>query len=592
MIPAGTYVWSDERERVSIPEWLPSALPKKAVGRQKARPGFAVADERDLKEAAKWLHSSKPAFDREHGVNPRGKDGDSFTVFTINCLGDRGASAEGAYDLMLNAKDPKTGLTWNERCEPSWEPEALWKKVKSAHASRQNDIGCKVTDKLSKRPHAFHEVEKPAYVAELNERYAVVKYGTKVMIAVTPPNAATEFMDQDHFMRLLANRHITVNDKKIPVAKAWLAHPQRRQYVDPGVVFEPGKSDVGPGALNLWRGFGVESRPGDWSLMQTHIREVICAGDQVRFDWLLGWMTLGAQRLDRPLGVVVALQGVQGCGKGVFARAYGTLFGDHFQHISQEGQLVGRFNAHLGRSVCVFLDECLFAGNRQHEGILKALITEPTLAIEAKFQDLITVPNRLRLIVASNEDWMVPVGLGDRRFAVFDVLPTYAGPRHADYWDALHAELNAGGREAMLFDLLFASVSGFDVQNIPNTAAKTDQKLRHLRGTDRWLYTVLADGMISRHGTAWGDEGCEVSKDTAYRLFEDHCASQRDYRPPIKELWAKRLIEILSPHVQTVRRRVGEARPWCFVFGPLAECRARFANHIGDPDMQWVVQDG
>jgi hypothetical protein len=429
----------------------------------------------------------------------------------------------------------------------------------------------------------------PDYVAELNRQYAVVKYGTKIQIAIIKPNGVPEFLNQDEFGRLLANKHIILDGKPVPVAKAWFTHPQRRQYIDPGVVFDP-SGHVGPGALNLWRGLGVEARPGDWSLMRAHIRDVICAGNTGRFEWLIRWMALGVQRPDRPIGVAVALQGVQGCGKGILARTYGSLFGDHFKHISQAGQLLGRFNAHLGQCACVFLDECIFAGDKQHEGILKALITEPTLTIEAKFQDIITVDNRLRLIVASNEDWVVPVGLGDRRFAVFNVLPTYAGPGHSGYWRALNAELEAGGREAMLHELLGMDVSGFEVRNIPNTPARTDQKLRHLQGTDRWLYTVLADGVIG-FNPPWGDAGCEVGKDDAYGHFVAHCKDQHDYRPLIKSIWAKRLNEILGPCLKTFRPRDGETRPWRFVFGPLAKSRARFAEYIGDPDMQWEAED-
>ena len=45
-----------------------------------------------------------------------------------------------------------------------------------------------------------------------------------------------------------------------------------------------------------------------------------------------------------------------------------------------------------------FLDEALWAGDKQGEGTLKALITEPTFQLEAKFRDPITVKNRLRML--------------------------------------------------------------------------------------------------------------------------------------------------------------------------------------------------
>src|SRR5262249_16171921 len=171
-------------------------------------------------------------------------------------------------------------------------------------------------------------------------------------------------------------------------------------------------------------------------------------------------------------------------------------------HLSQPKHLTGQFNASLGSSICVFLDEALFAGDRQHEGVLKALVTESTLQLEAKFLDPITVPNRLRLIIASTSEWVVPVGIGDRRFGVFDV----ADSRGSDYgyFDALNTQMENGGLEAMMCELLNFDVIGFEIRNIPGTAARTDQMTRSLRGADKWLYTVLQDGALGLDSGTWG----------------------------------------------------------------------------------------
>src|SRR5262245_6665134 len=117
----------------------------------------------------------------------------------------------------------------------------------------------------------------------------------------------------------------------------------------------------------------------------------------------------------------VALLGEQGAGKGIFARTFGSFFGEHFAHIANGDQLTGRFNASVGKSCFVFLDEAVWAGDKKGEGVLKALITEPTLQLEAKFRDPITVANRLRIMVASNNDWAVPAGIGDRRWFILDM---------------------------------------------------------------------------------------------------------------------------------------------------------------------------
>ena len=78
----------------------------------------------------------------------------------------------------------------------------------------------------------------------------------------------------------------------------------------------------------------------------------------------------------------------------------------------------------------LFADEAFFAGDRSHESILKALITEETLMIEPKGVDPFAVRNCLHLIMSSNNDWVIPAGADARRYFVLGVSDaTEAGPR-------------------------------------------------------------------------------------------------------------------------------------------------------------------
>ncbi len=251
-------------------------------------------------------------------------------------------------------------------------------------------------------------------LAAMNHTFAAVKYGGQVMIANIIGNEI-EFMKTDDFHKLFANLVVyeEANDgqqgapKKhaIKVSRRWFDWKGRRQYPGRGVVFEPGGPlEIPNDMLNLWRGFGIIPKPGDWLLMRAHILNVVCSGQQKHFDYLLQWMAYAVQHLDKPMGVAVAFLGAQGAGKGIVARTFGEFFGKHFTHIANGDQLTGRFNASLGASCAVFLDEALWAGDRKGEGVLKALITEPSFQLEAKFRDPIMVENRLRIIVASNND--------------------------------------------------------------------------------------------------------------------------------------------------------------------------------------------
>jgi hypothetical protein len=49
-------------------------------------------------------------------------------------------------------------------------------------------------------------------------------------------------------------------------------------------------------------------------------------------------------------------------------------------------------------------DEAFYAGDRAHVGILKTIITEPTLTIEGKFRDAVLSPNFLHVMLTANAE--------------------------------------------------------------------------------------------------------------------------------------------------------------------------------------------
>jgi Family of unknown function (DUF5906) len=375
-------------------------------------------------------------------------------------------------------------------------------------------------------------------LSAINKRFATVKYGSQVLIACVFKGEISVMKAED-FHKMFGNVRVQQGKKTIEISRVWFEWEGRRQYFGRGVVFEPGgPQEIPDDMLNLWRGFGLKPKQGDWSLLRNHMLNVVCSRRQGDFDYLLKWMAYAVQRPNEPIGVAVAFRGAQGAGKGVVARTFGKIFGRHFAHIANCDQSTGRFNASLATSCLIFLDEALWAGDKKGEGVLKALITEPRLQLEAKFKDPIMVDNRLRIMAASNNDWMVPVGIGDRRWFVLDVPDTYAGTTHKPYWDALYAEIKNGGAAAMFYDLLAMDLSNFDVRAVPHTAAKAQQQALGLSGTDAWLHQVLQDGEIGPD--RWENTGLTIGTDQAYGCYEDFSKRQHAFRPDTKSIWSKK----------------------------------------------------
>jgi len=277
----------------------------------------------------------------------------------------------------------------------------------------------------------------------------------------------------------------------------WLENSDRNQRHT--IVFAP-LEDV-PESYNLWRGYGVESRPGECQKFLDHMRVNLCGGNEKYYEYLLHWLARMFQRPGEAGEVAIVLRGGRGTGKSFFAVEIGKLMGRHFMQVSNSSHLTGNFNSHLRDLVLLFADEAFYANDKKHASILKTLITEATLTIERKGVDVETAPNYIHLIMASNDMHVVPAGGDERRYFVLDV-----GTKHqqdTDYFGAIAQELSSGGREALLHYLLNVELDGFVVQRAPETAALREQKLLSLDPDQEWWYQKLYAGSMLRDKDGW-----------------------------------------------------------------------------------------
>jgi hypothetical protein len=283
-----------------------------------------------------------------------------------------------------------------------------------------------------------------------------------------------------------------------PWADWWLGHDDRRQYLG-GVVFDPtGKAP--DDCWNLWSGFAVEPAAGDWSVMKQHIEQVLCCGNTEHSQYLLNWLARMYQRPNEAGEVAVVLRGLKGSGKGMLCNWNVRAWGQHGLRIGRAAHLTGNFNDHLRDCVMLFADEAFFAGNKEHEGVLKGLITDPTIAVEGKYKAVVSVWNMLHIMMASNNDWVVPASHDERRYFVLDVSDNRIGDRQ--YFKELDEQMTNGGLAAMIHELLNRDISDFEVRDIPQTEALAEQKTLSLDSLDKWWLAVLERGFVweSRYG--------------------------------------------------------------------------------------------
>jgi len=435
----------------------------------------------------------------------------------------------------------------------------------------------------------WREGEDEKDLTEMNTAFAVVKVAGKTRVveledSITYPGCRVPvFSTIQDFCAFHAKRKkmVMVGEdkvKEIGLGKWWIDHPERRQY--DGIVYAP--HGAKNGHFNLWSGYGCKRRAGDCSLYLAHLQDNICGGNEEYAKYLLNWMAEAAQHPERAGEVAVVLRGAEGVGKGILAKQFGRLFGAHFRHITQAKHLIGHFNAHLQQCSALFADEAFFAGDRAHEGILKALITEETLLIEPKGVDSFVARNSLHLILSSNNDWVIPAGADARRFFVLDVAATRM--QDFSYFAAIAAEMDNGGREALLDLLMQRDLSEFNIRLVPQTSALAHQKACSRRGIDRLVEILAHDGILP----------CSDASDPSIAITsgedkgEGFYPAARKLAPDLKHLSSQIIAVTLHKEWGSDRWKSGYQRG--IKFPPLPELRDRFDRRHGK--QEWPVEPG
>ena len=382
----------------------------------------------------------------------------------------------------------------------------------------------------------------------------------------------------------------------VSLGEWWFRHPNRRQY--DRIVFEPG-IDAPEGCLNLWTGFDAEDVPGSCDKFLAHIRDNICA---VEFDptlhrdeadrdahegelyeYFLDWVANMVQNPGQPGHTALVLSGDQGIGKGFLVKRIGELVGKHFLQITNSAHLVGNFNAHLANTLLLFADEAFYANDPKGEAVLKGLITEETIALERKNIDVVSVPNFLHIIMATNEKHAVSISSGERRFVLFDVSDKHK--EDTDYFGAIADEWDNGGKDAFFHMMRHRELGDFHPGNRPRVTPAQKRNMEFSLGpVENWWLDKLVNGVVFPSNAEWNDRAPTQS---IYEDFLSYCNKRKikypkaqnrfgiDFNHVVDYKKSKMSVPIITEEGEkTVQRN-------CYIFGTLQECRNFWDEKIG-----------
>lgn len=425
-----------------------------------------------------------------------------------------------------------------------------------------------------------------AQIAKINREYAFIITGGRSAILVEKKSndgtTKTEYWTVDAFKQFFSNQTTTVGRNQVKLGDHWLVHPDRRTYR--GLIFEPGRNE--PEHYNLWQGYSFEpDEAGEWSMFYEHLVKNVCQEDEELFRWVFGWFAHIIQRpADKP-GTSLSLRGEQGSGKTIVGKIFGRLIKRHYTLIDQERYLFGNFNSHLSSTILLHSDEGFWGGDPRHVGKLRSIVTSDTQRIEWKGRDSLEVNNYIRLLITTNEDWVVPAAFDERRFAVLDV--GNGNQQDGEYFENMIAQMENGGYNALLHELMNFDLETTNVRVIPETAALSQQKETSMDPVSMYWFSCLQQGnSLLMHKTGW------LSVVKTAELHDDcvNYLNRMGYRrvPPYNTFFRK--LRSLAPEGAFERRIIGPDRQSAAIIPNLNEARMFFDKKMR-VNHDWIAFD-
>ena len=193
-----------------------------------------------------------------------------------------------------------------------------------------------------------------------------------------------------------------------------------RIYDDMGIY--PDTALCPENMFNLWRPFAVDLFEGEFTENKEgmekllHLIKVLCNHQEEVYKYILLWI---AHMLQYPAkkSTVPTFISKQGAGKGTFLKILSRLIGEKrvFETTKPSRDCWGDFNGIMANSFLVNLNELSRKETLESEGVIKGLITDPTLVINSKGVNQYKIHSYHRFINTTNQEQPVATSEDDRR---------------------------------------------------------------------------------------------------------------------------------------------------------------------------------
>jgi putative DNA primase/helicase len=328
---------------------------------------------------------------------------------------------------------------------------------------------------------------------------------------------------KDDVMNLLPER--SWNDLK--------RHPHWRVSRDSEIGFDPTEKDAQI-KCNLFGGWPTTPKAGTCEKL-LGLLEYLCANETNErevYEWVLKWLAYPLQHRGAKMHSAIVVHGGQGTGKSRFFEAYGKIYGSYGRVLGQEA-LEDKFNADWAeKKLFILADEVLARQDMYHiKNRLKGFITGDTIRVNPKNVAAHNEKNQMNIVFLSNERQPLVLENDDRRHMVIWVPPKLGD----DYFNAVNAEIDNGGIEALHHHLLNLDLGDFKPwTRPPMTAAKSELIELGASSEDRFLREWMAGEIEDKDGEMLPFIPCLGSH--LYQAYSLWCEQHGERRRGAKDL--------------------------------------------------------
>ena len=381
--------------------------------------------------------------------------------------------------------------------------------------------------------------------------------------------------------KLLMKRYLQnlpVSSKPNEVIEAFLTHPNTVRYEH--IAFSP--LPTPSNTINYWVPPTVEPQIGDFSVIGKYINNVVCDGNREVCIYLLRYLAHIWQKPEEKPGVAIILLGGQGTGKGTFFHLLAKLWGRTTLQVSSVDHVVGGFNAAMSRKLIINMDEALFSGDRRAMDRLKSIITESTITVEQKYQPRITIPSIHRFFAASNHKHFGNIENDDRRFVFLRLSEKHKG-NHKYFKNIYNAIDDPKSLSAFAYFLENLDISKFNVRAKPNTNELVAQKLKSLRGFERFWYEILCTGDLyfaDQYVSQLWQDSMFISTKSLTTAYENHAQKYRQYES-IQSAEINKGLAIWCPDARQDRKQINKEQQRGYQLPHIDLAKENFEKAIG-----------